>query len=221
VLPYKYIEDITGVTIDCVRNDIISFLQSFPEQSLEIKYIHFMIYESAFKSVFEGEDRKRFYFWTVTPFYATDFFIKSMSIPEKYKKNYKFYKDFLIKMDKRVADIENAAWGFPISSFKLNLFLYSKNVAKMLPFQIKKYIQADVEKLKKTHHTNLLLFLSELINSEDFPNDFNNKGLSYFKDNISEMNTTVIYKIITPIIVSQLLQKKSNLNTRYANIEFI
>ena len=42
------------------RNDIISFLQSFPEQSLEIKYIHFMIYESAFKSVFEGEDRKRF-----------------------------------------------------------------------------------------------------------------------------------------------------------------
>ena len=221
VLPYKYIEDITGVTIDCVRNDIISFLQSFPEQSLEIKYIHFMIYESAFKSVFEGEDRKRFYFWTVTPFYATDFFIKSMSIPENYKKNYKFYKDFLIKMDKRVADIENAAWGFPISSYKLNLFLYSKNVAKMLPFQIKKYIQADVENLKKTHHTNLLLFLSELINSEDFPNDFNNKGLSYFKDNISKMNTTVIYKIITPIIVSQLLQKKSNLNTRYANIEFI
>ena len=124
-------------------------------------------------------------------------------------------------MDKRVADIENAAWGFPISSYKLNLFLYSKNVAKMLPFQIKKYIQADVENLKKTHHTNLLLFLSELINSEDFPNDFNNKGLSYFKDNISKMNTTVIYKIITPIIVSQLLQKKSNLNTRYANIEFI
>ena len=221
VLPYKYIENITGITINQVRSDIISFLKSFPEQSFEIKYIHFMIYESAFKSVFEGEDRKRYYFWTVTPFYDTDFFIKSMSIPEKYKENYKFYKDFLIKMNKRVADIENAAWGFPISSFKLNLFLYSKNMAKMLPFQVKKYIQADVEKQKKSHHENLLLFLSELLNSEDFPNDFNNKGFSDFKDNISEMNTTVIYKIVTPLIVSQLLQKKSNLNTKYANEKFI
>ena len=59
------IRDVAAVTkipeteiIDELRHHV----SSYPENEVNQKYVHFLIYERAFKWLFEGEDRNRFYF---------------------------------------------------------------------------------------------------------------------------------------------------------------
>jgi asparagine synthase (glutamine-hydrolysing) len=70
--------------IDELRNHILSY----PEKDMDQKYIHFLIYERAFKWLYEGEDRNRFYFWSVAPFWSLPFFEYAMNCSDEQKSKY-------------------------------------------------------------------------------------------------------------------------------------
>ncbi|MGH9988056.1 MAG: asparagine synthase-related protein, partial [Nitrososphaeraceae archaeon] len=65
----------TGMHADDIVHDIRTQLSKYPEVKLAQKYIHFLMFERAFKWLFEGEDRNRCYFWSVAPFYSIPLFI--------------------------------------------------------------------------------------------------------------------------------------------------
>jgi asparagine synthase (glutamine-hydrolysing) len=61
--------------------------------------------------LFEGEDRNRFYFWSVAPFYALPFFRYAMSCPSRDKRDLRLYSAFLRELAPRLLDIPNATMG--------------------------------------------------------------------------------------------------------------
>lgn len=87
-------------------------LSGYKESDIYRKYVRFK-YEKDFKMAGEGEDRYRFFFWTVTPFYSTEFFNYVISINEK-KKNSLLFRNFLCSLDPQVCNV-------PYYNYKISL----------------------------------------------------------------------------------------------------
>lgn len=121
-------------------------VENYPEKDLQNKYVHFLIFERGLKWLFEGEDRNRFYFWSLTPFYSIEFFMYAMNCPDSMKGRYRLYREFLSYLSAEAAAIENANWQFPITS-KGGLFLY-ESVYPLLPLKVKGLIRNALKKKK-------------------------------------------------------------------------
>lgn len=93
---------------DRIYEEISEQLERYPEKDFSSKYIHFLIYERAFKWLFEGEDRNRFYFWSSSPFYSIKLFQYAMNCPNNLKKNYKLYRLFLKTLSPQAASLPNS-----------------------------------------------------------------------------------------------------------------
>ena len=78
-----------------LREHLESHLNSYPEDTMEGKFIHFKVFERGFKYVFVGEDRNRFFLWSTTPFFSLHFFSTSIKESQRLKEHYMLYKDFL------------------------------------------------------------------------------------------------------------------------------
>jgi len=91
VIPLETVSSILGTSKENILNDIKSVLTSFPEDDLVQKYIHFRIIEKPFKYAFQGEDRHRYYFWSLTPFWSTHFFNYIMNCSDASKIKHKLF----------------------------------------------------------------------------------------------------------------------------------
>ena len=93
-----------------IKREIRNILLDYPEDGLNQKYVHFVVFERGYKWLFEGEDRNRFYFWSTSPYWSPIFFNYAMKIPDSYKEYLKLHRKFLEKLDKNCVRIRNA-WG--------------------------------------------------------------------------------------------------------------
>jgi asparagine synthase (glutamine-hydrolysing) len=64
---------------------LVARIRSYPERQPARKYVHFLFQERALRWAFEGEDRNRCWFWSVTPFFAPDVFETAMALPPSAK----------------------------------------------------------------------------------------------------------------------------------------
>lgn len=96
------------------EEEIIQYLKDIPEKRNELKYKHFLLFESGRNWLFEGEDRNRSYIWSTSPFYSPKFFKLAHSIPEKEKEKFKLFRQFTQLIEPRLNNIPNANWGFPL-----------------------------------------------------------------------------------------------------------
>lgn len=106
VFPISEVSAITGMEVNEIIEDIENNLSGYPERDLNQKYVHFLLYERAFKWLSEGEDRNRFYFWSVSPFYSIPFFAYAMKCSDKTKLNDNLYRQFLSRLSLKVATID-------------------------------------------------------------------------------------------------------------------
>lgn len=109
------------------KNRIFEHIHNYPEDELEDKYGHFMIFEHLFNFSFEGDDRERFYFRNSAPLYSTPFFLKAMRLSDAAKNNHVLFAEFLKKLDPKIAAIKYSNWGFPITSFITPFYLATRN----------------------------------------------------------------------------------------------
>ena len=134
------------------KGDIIDELKKhfvdYPENSLNQKYVHFLIYEYAINWENEGMDRDRFFFWVVTPLWSVKFVNYSMNCPDQQKENYKLYRQFLVKLSPQISAIEYSNYNAPITSkiLKIKLFVNSK-----LPIKIREVIKRITNKNSITY----------------------------------------------------------------------
>jgi asparagine synthase (glutamine-hydrolysing) len=135
---------LTGIQKNEIIDEIKNCILSYPEQQCDQKYVHFIIYERGFKLNFEGEDRNRFYFWSIAPFFSIPFFKYAMNCPDAQKSKYDLYRNFLLTLSPDAATINNCNWGMPITSNKLILRLIMQRISNKIPREflqvIKKYI---------------------------------------------------------------------------------
>lgn len=126
--------------------------------------MHFLIYERGFKWLFEGEDRNRFYFWSVTPFYSIPFFNYAMNCSDNNKSHYALYREFLLKLSPSASMIDNARYRCPITSNKFKIIHFIMNVALRHPNLIK-----TVKRIKAKNgykgNSNVIKCLREQINN--------------------------------------------------------
>ena len=107
---------LTQLDSSAIKKDLIARLASYPERDLMQKYVHFVVYDKILKWLFEGEDRNRFYFWSVAPLYSIRFFDYVMNCPDGQKPNYLLYRHFLVRLSRPASEIPDSNVGLrPIS----------------------------------------------------------------------------------------------------------
>lgn len=126
------IYDLTGISPKRLKEHLMETFVNYPEKSPRNKHIRFMMMERGFKWLFEGEDRNRYFFDQQAPFYSVPFYQYSMQLDSSLKKNFRLFKEFLYLLDKDMASIENANWGFPINETNKLRWIYSKQGLKSI-----------------------------------------------------------------------------------------
>lgn len=89
------ISSILSMDKDSFRTHLENHITTYPEKTLEGKFVHFKVFERGFKWLFVGEDRNRLFLWSATPFYSLQFFRASMAESQRAKEHYVLYKNFL------------------------------------------------------------------------------------------------------------------------------
>ncbi len=98
---YKYSTEKVGQILKITRKKIerhlLNHLRELPEKNVYRKYLRFR-HEFDLRFAGEAEDRNRFYFWTISPYFAFPFFRYVMGINEN-QKNSRLFRDFLFSID--------------------------------------------------------------------------------------------------------------------------
>ncbi|MBN1127961.1 MAG: hypothetical protein JXA71_03185 [Chitinispirillaceae bacterium] len=115
---YKYstkkVSEILQMPAYEIRNHLLMHLNTFPEKNIRRKYARFRHeYDRRFAG--EAEDRNRFYFWTISPFFTFPFFTYVMSIDERKKTSWLF-RDFLFAIDPNTCMAKYFNYGLPLNN---------------------------------------------------------------------------------------------------------
>ncbi|MDS0475130.1 asparagine synthase-related protein [Natrinema sp. 1APR25-10V2] len=115
-LSLEQVARITGLSAEAIRRSVHDRLCMYPESDPDSKYVHFLVYERGVNFLFEGEDRNRFFFWSTTPFYSSDFFRYAMNCPPDQKARYNLYRSFLSELEPAAAELPHPDYGVPVAS---------------------------------------------------------------------------------------------------------
>jgi hypothetical protein len=115
---YKYSTKKVAAILQTPENEIQKHLrrrlETFPEKNMCRKYARFRHeYDRRFAG--EAEDRNRYYFWTISPFFAFPFFNYVMSIDENKKTSWLF-RDFLFSIDPNTCKAKYFNYCLPLNN---------------------------------------------------------------------------------------------------------
>jgi len=125
--------DLARVSRRELRASVRKVLASYPEQTLADKYVHFLIHERGFNWLFEGEDRNRYYSWTATPFYSTQFFRYAMNVPHGQKRHNRLYREFFAALWPPAMTFDDADLATPMGSARYDLVQRGLDVLERHP----------------------------------------------------------------------------------------
>lgn len=100
IYPPKKVCRMLNLKEEHVISHLKEYLSGYEEKNLYKQYLHFQ-FDRHHNWAGEGEDRARFFFWTITPFYSIPFFYYSIFSVEEEKKNLLFFRNFLYELDPR------------------------------------------------------------------------------------------------------------------------
>jgi asparagine synthase (glutamine-hydrolysing) len=103
---------------EVITKELERILSSYPEKNLDRKFVHFIFHGSAFKQLFEAEDRNRFYLWSTSPFYSIPLFNYVMNCSDDNKVSRALHREILCAFSPSAAAVENSDYGCSILSFK-------------------------------------------------------------------------------------------------------
>ncbi len=205
---------ITGIDYHDFYSELSNILNSYSEKIIANKFVHFVIFGRGLKWLFEGEDRNRYWFWSVTPFYSQPFFNYSMMLPDSIKENYSLQKKFLVRLSPKAASENNALWRLPITSNKLKVILYAKdNIYPRLPLFLKRYVNRYFNKvtINQNFQKEIHPYLTKLLENN---NELSKNLQLSFLRKINNIGTFETEHILT---VLKVLIKLGKNTARYSN----
>jgi asparagine synthase (glutamine-hydrolysing) len=96
-------------------------LASYPERDRAAKYDHFMFRERGLNFIQHGEDRNRYYCWSVSPFYDPAVFRYALSCPPAQKGERALFAAILRELAPELLEFDYANLGAPIGSLEFRL----------------------------------------------------------------------------------------------------
>ncbi|MFH1687530.1 MAG: asparagine synthase-related protein [bacterium] len=118
LLSSSIVTHLTGITLDQMRQDLLDRLIGCPEADTVDRFVHYMIFERAIRSPFEGEDRNRAACWCVAPFYSLPVFRLVMNLSDRSKRYHRFHCDFLKLLSPSAASVIESNQGSAPGSFR-------------------------------------------------------------------------------------------------------
>jgi len=116
VMPPEDVSELTGLHRSDLTGEIAQLLDSYPEEDLGQKCVHFLVHERGMKWLFEAEDLSRSVLWTVTPFYSPRFFDYAMNCPGEQKALFRLYRAMLGHIAPELGRIVDPTVGAPFMS---------------------------------------------------------------------------------------------------------
>ena len=118
---YKYspeqVARLMGREEELIGRHVKERIEEFAERDVYKKYQRFR-HEYDIRYAGEGEDRNRFYFWTISPYYSYRYFSYAMSIPES-RKDLRLFRDMLFAIDPRLCSVPYYNFRIPLDSLPL------------------------------------------------------------------------------------------------------
>ncbi|AGN00965.1 asparagine synthase (glutamine-hydrolyzing) [Salinarchaeum sp. Harcht-Bsk1] len=118
--------DVANVDADAIRASVAQRIGSYPESDLARRYVHFLVRERGVNFLVQGEDRNRYYAWSVSPFYALPVFEYAMNCPDDQKAYRGLVAAILERFDPGLVDLPYPNYGAPISTrrYRAKQFVY-------------------------------------------------------------------------------------------------
>lgn len=219
----KKISNILSIAEKDLFEHLYSFFSEYPEQSVEYKFQRFIIVERGIKWCFEGEDRNRFYFWSVAPMYNYQFFKYIMNVNDNLKANHFLYYDFINKLNPEALKLNNALWGVPIdpANLKFKYFLFAKDrVYPRLPASVKRILRMKLNKQKLFRISDdkiIAEIFNDIFESSEVNKIFNADAVK----NLSPMSRTELYLLLTKVASVELYMDRKTSLANFLKNEFI
>lgn len=219
----KKISNILSIPEKDLFEHLYSFFSEYPEQSVEYKFQRFIIVERGIKWCFEGEDRNRFYFWSVAPMYNYQFFKYIMNVNDNLKANHLLYYDFINKLNPEALKLNNALWGVPIDpgNLRFKYFLFAKDrVYPRLPASIKRILRMKLNKQKLFRISDdkiIAAIFNDIFESSEVNKIFNADAVK----NLSPISRTELYLLLTKVASVELYMNRKTSLENFLKNEFI
>lgn len=219
----KKISNILSIPQKDLIEHLFSFFSEYPEQSVEYKFQRFIIVERGIKWCFEGEDRNRFYFWSVAPMYNYHFFKYIMNVPDDLKANHILYSDFINKLNPEALKLNNALWGVPIdpNNVRFKYFLFVKDIIyPRLPASVKRIMRMKLNKQKLFRISDdkiIAAIFDDIFESSEVNKIFNVDAIK----NLSPMSRTELYLLLTKVASIELYMDKKTSLANFLKNEFV
>ena len=220
IIPIDEVVALTKTKKTELFNDLKELVLSFPENDLKQKYIHFRIHEKPFKYAYQGEDRHRNYFWSVSPFWSIQFFNYIMNCSDESKIRHKTFRRLLQSYSPEVTDLNYTNIKSSITSFKGKFSLFViYYIYPRIPVLIKRKLKSTFFEGNPSTSEDSTIFkcIKDIVNNSKMIKE-------YFKvENSSDLRRyrkKAIYNILTMLsIIEELGEGKSTLS-KYLNEEF-
>jgi asparagine synthase (glutamine-hydrolysing) len=196
-LPLSEVASTVGIDKSQIITEIRNILSSYPEKSLGQKYVHFLIYNGYFNHYNEREDRNRFYFWSVAPFYSVPFFYYAMNCSDKNKVHRALQKRFLFALSPSAAEIDKSDYGCSIMSKRYMILEYILYVRYRYP-ALGKLLRKITNRHGYNHHPIILRCLrSQIGNCEAICSYFIRNALENILNNSANYSAFGIINLFT------------------------
>ena len=220
IIPLDEVVALTKTNKTELYNDLKELVLSFPESDLKQKYIHFRINEKPFKYAYQGEDRHRNYFWSVSPFWSIQFFNYIMNCSDESKIRHKTYRALLQSYSPEATDLVYTNIKSSITSVKGKLFLFLiYHIYPRIPVLIKKNLKTmffEGNPVLVEDSTIYKCINNLLDSSKTFKKYFDIKNIS----DLRQYRKLAIYNIFTMLsIIEELGEGKSTLS-KHLNEDF-
>lgn len=217
VFNLESVSALTGIRKDDIIAELKNYLLLYPESDFNQKYVHFIVYERGFKWLFEGEDRNRYYFWSVAPFWSVEFFNYAMNCLDKHKTWYKYYREFLLKLSPEATRVINKDWGISIASIKRVPKLLVRHLRYRVPLWLKDLARKYIINKGYKQSASVIMCLQEQTRTCEYIHRYLIKdALQSLSLNLNKTQNDYLFTVTS--IIEDLTCKKSVLE-KYSRIE--
>lgn len=109
---------LTNVSQELITTQLETLLLSSYKTGFQQTYDDFLLRQRAYKWLFEGEDRNRWFINHQAPLWSPELAMLLLQVPEDIKANYKLFSEVLLHYNPALAHITNANWNLPVTNTK-------------------------------------------------------------------------------------------------------
>lgn len=195
---------------------------AYPEKNISQKYVHFVIYERKFRCFHEGDDRKKQFFWSPSPFWSVKVFTHLMNCPDYQKRNKYLYTKFISMLSREVSDIpygnNNAKVATPISKHKYALWQLFAQRPRPIKRLIRKFKKKPaVAAHKRDHSPDIARCIAQQTNNCDaIKTCFSKSSLDNMLANAQNYRSSAIAALFTIISAIEYIATDTSTIEKYA-----